>query len=112
MLILHVSGQTRLMFQRGEAVISSLTLFESMRLPGLSESEEQALRDLMSLCRMISVNDRIAENAAMLGRTHPKKKPIDLLIAATALELCVPVITKNVRDFKGIKNLEVYDHIP
>jgi predicted nucleic acid-binding protein len=36
---------------------------------------------------------------------------MDLVIAATALELAIPLITGNVKDFKHIPNLEVRSEI-
>ncbi|MBI2410332.1 MAG: hypothetical protein HYV32_00350 [Candidatus Kerfeldbacteria bacterium] len=49
----------------------------------------------------------IAERAAMLGRTRKTKLP-DLLIAATALILDIPLITKNKKDFRKIPGLTVF----
>lgn len=111
-LILHTAGQQRLLFERKIGAVSTLTVFELLRLPGMSEKEEHTIRELISLCQTISVNNSIAERAALLSRNHPKKHPIDLLLAATALELGVPIITKNIRDFKKIPQLEILETIP
>lgn len=107
-IILHINGKLRLAFESGEVAISSLTCFETLRLPGISEEEERQINDLLSLCKVFSVTDEIARRAAAIARARKKTvRPVDLLIAATALEVGLPLITKNVRDFKGIKDLVV-----
>lgn len=53
-----------------------------------------------------SVDSRIARAAAQLGRTRKTKLP-DLIIAATAIEFDIPLITKNVKDFRNIPRLRI-----
>jgi|SRR3989338_6665894 len=91
------------------AAISTLTVFETLRYSGMTSQEEYALRNLINACEVIPLYRNIAEHAAALGRTRSTKLP-DLLIAATALELGIPLITKNFRDFKDIPDLVVQDH--
>lgn len=57
------------------------------------------------------IDSSIARRAAELGRTRTTKLP-DLLIAATALEYNLILITKNVKDFHNIPNLKIQEHIP
>lgn len=58
----------------------------------------------------VSVDQHIARHAGELGRTRATKLP-DLLIAATALELGMPLVTRNVRDFRDIPGLIVRDKV-
>ena len=111
MLILHLAGSEKLSFASGDVAVSTLTTFEVLRLPGMSSNEDIAMRELLLLCRQVSVSPAIAEQAALLARTQPKQRPIDLLIAATALELDVPLVTKNRRHFKDIPGLEVVESL-
>lgn len=111
LLILHLAGNRELLFPAGTVAVSTLTVFEVLRLPGMSNEEETALRELLLLCRPVSVSPAIAERAALLSRTSPTNRPIDLLIAATALELDVPLVTKNRRHFKSIPGLNVVEKL-
>ena len=80
-------------------------MFELLQYPGISTREEQHIKSLLNICMRVPVSDAIAERAAFLARTH-RIGVADLLIAATALELGVPLFTKNIRDFKKIPELE------
>jgi len=104
-LIDHLAGRKRLKVDPREFVISTITEFELLRLPGMSEEEEQILRELVGQFDIISVNREIAQRAAKLNRSRPRTKPMDLFIAATALELEVPLVTKNSKDFKHLPDL-------
>lgn len=107
----HLSGRERIQTSTDSYAVSSLTVFECLRFPGLSKKEETDILDLLSMFEVVFVSKEIATSAANVARTKPTKKPIDLLIAATALELGVPLVTKNVMDFKGIDGLEVVKKI-
>ncbi len=106
-LILHVSGRERLFFDPNSVAVSTLTVFECLRFPGMPEEEERAFSDLLSLCEIVPVSEAIARRAAQIGRTRPRARPIDILIAATALEIDVPLVTKNTKDFKKMIRLKV-----
>ncbi len=84
--------------------ISVITEAELFRLPGLGEKELEHIADLLTICKGIPVDSAIARKAAALGRTR-KTKMLDLLIAATAIEHRLTLITKNLRDFKFIPGL-------
>lgn len=87
-------------------VVSVITVAEALRLPGLDEESIVTIERFLSITEIQPVDLAIAKRAASLGRTRTTKLP-DLLIAATALELGIPLITKNIRDFRGIPGLEV-----
>lgn len=87
----------------GLSVISEAEIY---RLPGMGLFELKLTDGLMSLLTLIPVDSKIARKAAELGRTRKTKLP-DLLIAATALVYQIPLITKNVKDFRGIPGLKV-----
>lgn len=110
-IILHVAGFERLSLLRFSAAVSTITVFELLRYPGISDAERSAIESILVECLQIPVSGDIARTAASLGKTRPKMKSLDLLIAATALELNVPLITKNTRDFKGISGLKVREEV-
>jgi predicted nucleic acid-binding protein len=54
----------------------------------------------------LSVDAAVAERAGRIRRRRPSRLP-DALIAATALEHRLTLVTRNVRDFYGIKGLRL-----
>lgn len=66
--------------------------------------EKKMIDEFLSITQKFSVDSKIARHAAVIGRTRKTKLP-DLLIAATALEWNIPLMTKNLRDFRNIPNL-------
>lgn len=118
-LIDHVRGKGDLLtglFQQQiqkkiKLYLSTVSVFEF--LSGLSVKNKnihaRCHRLLDGFC-IEPVNMAIAERAAALNRGGPlygKIGTADLLIAATAIELSVGLITKNIKDFKQIKELKI-----
>ena len=93
-----------------EFCVSVITVAEALRYPGLSDDDLKILNDLLAIMVHFDVDTSIARRAAELGRTRTTKLP-DLLIAATALEINAPLITKNLHDFKGIPELQVRESV-
>jgi len=69
--------------------------------------DEEDVRVLLSPFRELVVDTTIAERAGRLARVHVDMG--DALIAATALEHGLELVTRNVRDFKKIAGLQVRD---
>jgi predicted nucleic acid-binding protein len=86
--------------------VSTLTVMELVALSGMSRTEEIRVLNLVRALNVIPLDTAIAVRAGRLARTRTRDR-IDLLIAATALEHQIPVLTKNVRDFRRIPGLEV-----
>lgn len=105
-VIEHVVGNLTILFATGEGAVSVLTVYEALRLPGLSVTEEESLRIFFDTCEVLDVAQSIARRAAALGRIR-KTKSFDLLIAATAIECDATLVTKNLRDFRNIPSLRV-----
>ncbi|MFA5945572.1 MAG: type II toxin-antitoxin system VapC family toxin [Patescibacteria group bacterium] len=95
---------------KGEFIISVITEAELFRFSGMSESDIKIIRLIVETCETLAVDSRIARRAGELGRTRKTRLP-DLLIAATALEYGIPLITHNLRDFKNIPDLIVRSSI-
>ena len=93
-----------------EFYISTITVAEALRYPGLGDDDIRSLIDLMSIMTSVSVDNTIAQRAGEIGRTRSTRLP-DLLIAATALEWNLTLITKNIKDFKNIPSLDFRDSI-
>lgn len=69
-------------------------------------AEERRIRRLLEPMTDLPVDTAIAERAGRLRRTNLVRLP-DALIAATALEHRLTLMTRNVRDFEGIRGLKV-----
>lgn len=95
-------------FDEYDVFISTITVAELYALSGISKDEERRIDVALLFLSIVPPTKEIAKRAGVLARTWTKRsqRP-DLLIAATALELGVPLITKNVRDFARIRGLVV-----
>ena len=87
------------------AAYSSITRAELFAGP---EREEMLVEAILGPYAEISVDRQIARRAGRLSRTMHLAIP-DALIAATALEQGVPLITRNVRDFGRVADLQLRD---
>jgi len=89
-------------------VASEVTRVELLRV--LRSHERGAAERLFAGLRWVGVTEPIARRAGELGRTwrrsHPGIATIDLIIAATALELGAELATANVRHFPMFPALE------
>ena len=95
-------------FERGDVELfcSAASEYELLGYPKLETDEETAIVSLLESISVIPLDRHILKVAALLRRQY-KRTPIDLFIAATALSMEVPLITRNVRDFRIIRGLEV-----
>ena len=62
--------------------------------------------DFVNQATIILVNDEIIEQTVLIRKKHKIKLP-DALIAATALVNDLVLLTRNIGDFKNIKNLKL-----
>jgi predicted nucleic acid-binding protein len=89
-------------------VASELTRTEILR--GLRSHERGAAERLFAGMRWVGVTEAIARRAGELGRTwrrsHGRLGTVDLVIAATAVELDAPLATANVRHFPMFQGLQ------
>lgn len=89
-----------------DILMSPIVRIELLSFSGLSEGEEQAIEDLLSQFSSVSLSREIEDQTIQLKRLHKIKLP-DAIIAATALNQDAFLVTRNVRDFKGIVALKV-----
>jgi len=102
-LVDHLRGQRRLQPAADSYAYSVITRTE---LFAGRATDEDNVRALLAPMREIVVDRVIAERAGALRRTLAILTP-DALIAATALELDVPLMTRNRRDFDGVPGLTI-----
>jgi predicted nucleic acid-binding protein len=93
--------------ERPDAMIASVTRIEVLGFPrfGLLAPEQQALlQALVTATVEASLDDDVIRRAIAL-RQQKKMTLADAVIAATALEYDVPLVTRNEDDFKHIADL-------
>jgi predicted nucleic acid-binding protein len=99
----HLRGHRRLVAGSDELHVSTVTRAELFSGRG---GEERRIRRLLEAMTDMPVTVAIGERAGRLRRGTPRRLP-DVLIAATALEHRLTLLTRNVRDFEGVRGLKV-----
>jgi hypothetical protein len=94
--------------RRHPEVSGSYSVITRAELFAGAEKDEPAVRALLELHTEIEVDSAIAERAGRLRRTASVRTP-DALIAATALEHGLDLVTRNRRDFAKVRGLRVRD---
>jgi predicted nucleic acid-binding protein len=102
-LVDHLRGHRRLVAGSDEIHVSAITRAELFSGRG---AEERRIRRLLEPMTEVPVDAAIAERAGRLRRGTARRLP-DALIAGTALEQRLTLVTRNVRDFQGIRALKV-----
>ena len=99
----HLNGSRR--FEPGEdrvwySVVTRFELFASKQV------SEDVLQLLLSPFTEITIDRDVAERAGRLRRTLSIRTP-DALIAASALEYGLTLLTSNVKDFRTVPELQI-----
>jgi predicted nucleic acid-binding protein len=102
-LVDHLRGHRRIVAGRDELHVSAITRAELCSGRG---ADERRVRRLLEPVTDLPVDSAIAERAGRLRRDSRRRLP-DALIAATALEHRLTLVTRNLRDFEGIRGLKV-----
>jgi len=89
------------------SVITELELFAYIKM---SESEKNNINEILDLVEIVTVDTKIARTAGFLKRQNKRLDIADILIAATAKELDIPLLTNNIRDFQSLKGINVLSY--
>jgi toxin FitB len=83
---------------------SAITRLELFGYPDLTSEEERALEIVTAEIQEEAVTSAIVDRAIQIRRAIRIKTP-DAIIAATALEECATLVTRNTDDFKAVAGL-------
>ena len=75
-----------------EISLSVISEMEMLGYPGISEADIQKIKAFIADCQVYDLNAPIKERAIELRRTYNLKLP-DAIIASTALELNLPLVS-------------------
>ncbi len=100
----------RTLFETGEFVIyySVVTKKELLSKEGLSRSESEIIKKFLKRHRMIGLSRSILQTYSELRSQHPTTHKEDCLIAATAIQKKISLVTRNYRHFRVFKQLKLY----
>lgn len=85
--------------------ISIITELELLGFSGISKKEEKIVRDFLSECKIIPINNEIKEETIKIRKTYKTKLP-DSIIISTALYLNLPLITSDI-EYKNVSELSL-----
>lgn len=86
--------------------MASVTRAEALGFAGISSEEETAILDFLQTNPIYALDGEVIQQAIRL-RQQKKMKLGDAIIAATAVVYDIPLVTRNVDDFKHIPGLDL-----
>lgn len=97
--------------ERDDAAIAVVSRIEVLGFPGfgsLSEARRTRLEEIVASMVELEMNEQVIQGAIALRR-QKRMSLADAIIAATALVHELPLVTRNVDDFKHVVGLELVD---
>ncbi len=91
--------------------VSSITLLETLGFHKISSEEKRALEALFSTVTILPISSVLIQKAVFL-RQQKKMSLGDALVAATALDHGLTLVTRNTKDFEWIKKLSLHNPFP
>lgn len=97
--------RTYLENSRNRIYYSAVTKKEHLSKRGLKDSERRAILTLLRRFRLIRIDQRISSEYSRLRLVYPSLERGDALIAASALARKLPLLTRNRRHFRMVKEI-------
>ena len=88
-----------------DIVISFITELELLSFPKLKESETKSIRELISECKVLGINQKIKESTVTFRSNYGLKLP-DAIIAASAEYFNIPLFTADTA-FEKVNELNI-----
>lgn len=88
--------------------VSVITELELLAYKGITDKEEDIVKEFLSECKILSINNKIKIETIDIRKTYNLKLP-DSIIIATALYLDLPIITSDT-EFKKVKELNLLSY--
>lgn len=106
-LIYYFDGQDKAqaLIEGNHIFASSITAIELLGYPDITPQGEQVIRSLLADCQMVELTAAVRERAIQIKQAVRLKTP-DAIIAASALELDLPLATEDT-DFDRVPGLTV-----
>ncbi len=95
-----------IILDRTDLAVASVTRIETLGFHRLSELEQHWLETVFDRLKILALDEVVAARAIAL-RQERKMGLADAIIAATALVHQLPLVTRNVEDFKQVTSLTV-----
>ncbi len=102
------SADLRQFIRTHDPAVSIVSYIETFGFHNLVEEERLALEDLFQDIEVLRLSNEIA-NVAVELRQQRRIELGDAIIAATALVHSIPLLTRNIGDFRWVENLDVHD---
>jgi predicted nucleic acid-binding protein len=96
-----------LILERTPIFISIITKVEVLAYPEITPGEEKTFLEMMKNMILIEFDDKLTNLVVNIRRKHKIKLP-DAIIAATSLYTNSTLITRNIKDFSKIKELNIF----
>jgi hypothetical protein len=96
-----------LILERTPIFISIITKVEVLAYPEITPGEEKTFLEMMKNMILIEFDDKLTNFVVNIRKKHKIKLP-DAIIAATSLYTNSTLITRNIKDFSRIKELNIF----
>lgn len=90
--------------------ISFITELELLAYPGITVKDQIKIREFLSSCIIVDIDDRIKKEVVLIKKKHKLKLP-DSIIIASAIYYNLPLISADVQ-FKHVEELDFFLYQP
>ena len=111
----HLSGEPKVhrlfdkqFLEDNHVGTSRMIRIELLSFPELTPKEENIIEEMLGQFTMVPISNEIEDIAIYLRRKYSLRIP-DAIIAATAYQSSSTLVTHDVKDFKRVTEIRVYD---